>query len=593
MNGRLHLSWRFPLAFGALLACLVLLLWMGWRAYGDLIETEDLRLKSEKVLATLEALELETVPDANLALCASVGAPVGSSRTAVDPVPLLVRLREMFPEGSAQAQRLVTLQGALTEWRLAYAAPMEKSCSDGVRLGAAYVQSLLRVAMPNRQRVTAEIEALRRIELGLQAERETRADAALKTSRRYFKLIAGASLLIGVAALLAMRGFTEQITEAERRLRRETVQRGLTEVQLGETQRRLRMLLEHCTDAVISFDAAGKLQWINPAAEAMFHRSRQVLSGEAIGQLIPDLHDDLDWPVTRPQAESEGMTPAPWTTRRETVEGLRPGGQRFALEVVLVQTRFEGERIGLCLCRDQTEAERVRRLKHEFVALIGRDLREPLMRMQAAVLAASDMPVLEAGVRQQLAVARADGEHSIELLEDVLQFEQLASGDLRPRLEALDLLAVLREALAAVAARAARQQVVVLPQIDATSLPVVADARQTAEVLRRLLVCAIDATPAGGDVQLVATATPDGAAQVAVVDSGARPSPAFLARAFEPFPEVDRADLRGRGGNGLTLALCRGLLQQVGAELAIEPVPEDRGARMVFAMPLRAIARVA
>lgn len=592
MNGRLHLSWRFPLAFGALLACLVLLLWMGWRAYGDLVETDNLRLRSEKVLATLEALELETVPDANLALCASVGAPVGTSRTAADPAPLLARLREMFPEGSAQAQRLATLNGALTEWRLAFAAPMEKACGEGNRLGAAYVQSLLRVAMPNRERLTAEIEALRRIELGLQAERAAQAEGALQASRRYFKLIAGASLLIGIAALLAMRGLSEQVTQSERQLRREAVQRGLTEVQLGETQRRLRMLLEHCTDAVISFDEGGKLQWINPAAEVMFHRSRQALAGETIGQLIPELHDDLDWPVTRPQAESEGMTPTPWTTRRETVEGLRLGGQRFTLEIVLVQTRFEGSRIGLCLCRDQTEAERVRRLKHEFVAVIGRDLREPLARMQAAVLAASDMPVLEAGVRQQLAVARADGEHSIELLEDVLEFEQLASGDLRLRLEPLDLVATLREALAAVAARAARQQVVLLPQFDATSLPVLADARQMAEALRRLLVCAIDATPAGGDVQLIATATPSGDAQVAIVDSGARPTPAFLARAFEPFPEIDRADLRGRGGNGVTLALCHGLLQQVGVHLRVEPVPGDRGARMSFALPLRAIARV-
>jgi signal transduction histidine kinase len=200
--------------------------------------------------------------------------------------------------------------------------------------------------------------------------------------------------------------------------------------------------------------------------------------------------------------------------------------------------------------------------------------------------------VLEAGVRQQLAVARADGERSIELLEDVLEYEQLVSGDLRARLEPLDLVGSLREALAVVTARAARQQVVLLPQIDATSLPVMADPRQMAEVLKRLLICAIDATPAGGDVQLVATTTPNGDAQIAIVDSGARPSAAFIERAFELLPEVDRADLRGRGGNGVTLAVCRGLLQQVGVDLAIEPVPGDRGARIVLAVPLRAIARI-
>ncbi|HEU4459847.1 MAG TPA: ATP-binding protein [Methylibium sp.] len=593
MNGRLHLSWRFPLAFGALLACLVMLLWLGWRAQDELAGLQRLRLQSEQVLATLEAIEREAVPEANVALCASVGAPVGTARPAVDPAPLLAKLRGWFDEPSAQSQRVDSLAAALTEWRLAYAAPLEKACADGQRLGAAYVQSLLRVAVPNRERVRTELEALRRIELGLQAERSMRAETAAQSSRRTFALVALVSVVLGVAALLSMRSLGAQVADAERRLRREATQRGMTEEQLNETQKRLRMLLEHCADAVLAFDARGKLQWINPAAEALFHRSRAALAGESVGQLIPDLDGDLDWPVTRPLAETDGLTPQPWSTRRETVEGTRAGGQSFALDIVLVQMRHEGGRIGLVLCRDRTEAERVQRLKREFVALVGKDLREPLGRMQAAVAAAGATPVLEAGLRQQLAMARADGERTIEMLEDVLELEQLASGDLPTRIEPLDLVGVAREALAGVAARAARQQVVLLPQFEARPLPVMADARQLAEVLRRLLVCAIDATPAGGDVQLIAAATPQGQAQIAVVDSGSRPSAEFIERAFEPFPDTEPAGVRVRGGNGVTLAVCRGLLQQIGGELAIEPVPADRGARAHFSLPLRSIARVA
>jgi signal transduction histidine kinase len=214
--------------------------------------------------------------------------------------------------------------------------------------------------------------------------------------------------------------------------------------------------------------------------------------------------------------------------------------------------------------------------------------------VHASLTATSEVPVLVASLRQQLTLARGDSERLLALLDDVLQYEQLRSGDLRPRIEPLDLVALSREALAALEARAERQQVVLLPQWGATSLPVLGDARQLAQVLTRLLTDAIDASPAGGDVQLITATTPQGEARVAVVDSGPRPTADFIERAFDAFPAADDEDgMRTRGGNGLTLALCRGLLEQLGARVGIEPAPMDGGANLWFSLPLRVVAQQA
>lgn len=595
MNGRLHLWWRFPLVFSGLLACLAVLLWMGWRAYDGLLDAQRARMQSEQVLATLSRLERHAVPDGGLALCASVGAPVGPPHdpALADARPALNALRGLFANNRSQTERLSTLTDALAEWELGYTKPLVKSCADGVRLGAAYVQSLLRVATPTQQLIRTEIEALRRTETGLQAEREAHLHASVQWTTQLLAMAAGASLLLGVAAVMAMRGFAGQLSEGERRLRREFVRCGVAEEQLGNFQRRLRMVLEHSTDAVIGFDRVGKVQWMNPAAEVMFHRARQAVAGGAIWDLIPSLRDDLDWPVTRPQAESEGMTPVPWTTRREVTEGARPGGALFPIDVAMVQTRLDGDRLGICIVHDQTEAERVRALKGEFVALIGQEMRTPLARMQASLAAIGEVPVLQASVRQQLTLARGDGDRLMALLDDVLQYEQLRSGDLLPRLEPVDLVLLAREALATLEPRAERQRVVLLPQWEAASLPVLGDARQLAQVLVRLLADAIDASPVGGDVQLVASATPQGEARVAVIDSGPRPTAEFIERAFDAFTVIDQEGLRVRGGNGLTLALCRGMLEQIGARVGVEPVPLDRGASLWFSLPLRSVAQEA
>lgn len=594
MNGRLHLWWRFPLVFGALLACLVALLWLGWRAYGDLLDAQGLRLRSEKVLATLALLDRQTVPDGGLALCASVGAPVGPPRDPklADPTPALASLRDLLHDNASQLERLAVLTSALTEWRMTITAPLEKTCADGQRLGAAYVQSMLRVATPTQMSIRTELGALRRTEQGLQTEREARVQAAIHWSRQLLGLVAAASVLIGVAAVLAMRGFAGQLSESERRLRREAAQRGVAEDQLNDSQRRLRMVLEHSSDAVIAFDKTGKVQWLNPAAEVMFHRARQAVAGGSIGDLIPSLQDDLDWPVTRPQAESEGLTPVPWTTRRELTEGARPGGELFPVEIALVQSRLDGDRLGICVVHDQSERQHIEKLKGEFVALIGHEMRAPLSRVLASVVASCDVTSLEPGLRQQLLLARGDGERLLSLLDDVIELEYLRSGEPALRIAPLDLVELAREALLTVSPRAARQQVVLLPQIEVDTLPVLGDARLLTQVLMRQLIDAIDATPGGGDVQLVAHMTPQGDARIGVIDSGARPTPAFMQRAFEAFAITDEATgVRERGGNGVTLAICHAIVTGLGGRMAIEPVPGDRGACIWFSLPMRTGAR--
>lgn len=587
MADRSHLAWRFPLAFGALVLCLFVLLFLSWRSYGEWQSAQRAQLQAEKLLAQLATLERQVTPDAALALCAASGAMPGAAPPAAagDWAGTLVVLKRLLAGDASQLQRLGGLDGGLQEWQQLYVQPLQRACGEGQRLGSAYVQSLYRVAEETRARALSTIAGLQNAAAGQQSAMATQLQMAADKSHRLFLLTGAAALLLGVVSLLAMRGFTAQLAESGRALRREATERGVAKEQLLDTQRRLRMVLEHINDAVIAFDAQGKVQWLNPAGELLFRRSRQSVSTEPIAMLIPALAEDLDWPVTQPQAELDGLSPTPWTARRDTVTGLRPEPDgEFPLEIALVQTRVEGDRIGICLCRDLSESDRVERLKSGFIDSVRGELNEPLRGIRDA-LAAIERGEADGPGEARLRVARRDSERLLQLTDDLLEMERLRSGEEPMAISALDLVQAARLAVGSAQPQARRHQIELLLLGDGEPLPVQADAEHLAQALDRLIARAIDASPLGGEVEIVATRRDDEAV-VWVIDSGPGVSGEQAERLFEPFAPGD-AEGAARRGSSLGLPICRLLVERTGGRIGVGPAQDGRGTALWISLPLR------
>ncbi|WP_428425303.1 PAS domain-containing sensor histidine kinase [Methylibium sp.] len=590
----LYVAWRLPLAFCTLLAVLVGLLFLGWRDYAELLQAQELRLRSEQVITTLAELDRLAAPHTELTLCVAVGAPMASAPEA-RPVGArwsepLATLRRLVADNASQLGRVAALTTALLEWQQLYTLPLEQACAAGQRLGAAYVQSLFRVVAPTRTRIGAELAGLLRTETGLQAERSARLQAAKEATDKLIALVAVIAALLGVVALFAVRGFAAQLAAAGRRMQREANDRDHAQERMLDAQRRLRMVLEHIAEAAIAYDETGRVQWINPAGEVMFGRSRQGIGGQPISLLIPSLAEDLDWPVTQPEAELDGLTPSPWTVRRDTVAGRRAGhdGADVPMEIALVQTHVDGERVGICLCRDLSETERAARMTHAFAALLGEALRLPLAHVRDALALLPTVPAgaLEAPLRQQLTVAHGHSERALTLVEDLVELERLRAGPRHARVEPLDLGSELRAAIRAAQPRARRQQVRLLQQPADTALPVQADAQQLGRLLSRLLALTVDASPAGGEVRVSASVQGD-TVRVELADGGPDLPVGFAARAFDPFAPPEPAD--GRPGIGLALAICREQMVQLDGHVGLVAAPAGTGAVFWISLPLRPV----
>ncbi len=582
---------RVPLLFALLAVCVVSLLGLSWQAYAELLEAQRWRERINGVLAALSDMEQATTPLSALVLCAANGASPIAVPAPPDTGRALQRLRASLQDDAQQLPVLDELPPLLDALQRSYVAPLDAACRAGTRLGFARTMEISSLGVLHRDGIRAATRRLSRTAQGQLAERQAELSAHTERTGRLFALLAVATVVLTVVSTLGMRGVTSRLAETNRRLRREAAGRGLAQEQQRESQRRLEMVLDHIPDAVIAFDAAARVQWINPAARAMFGRDADRAHGRPMSLLVPELEHWLHWPDTQPQIDPDVQLPEAWTARRETMYGLHADGREFPIEMALVQTRVNGERVGVCVCRDLSEMERMERMKHEFVSMVSHELRTPLTSIRGSLsMLAGDMAgELSAPVRRLVGLAHDNSERLVALVNDILDFEKLRAGEVRMTLQALDLAEQARAAVEACEGYAREHSVSLSCRCAEGALLVQADALRLGQVLANLLSNAVKFSPAGSEVKVLVQAH-DGAARVSVTDAGPGVPPDFVARLFEPFAQAHELQTRRRGGTGLGLAISRAMTEQMGGSIGLEPPQPGEGAVFWISLPMAPVA---
>jgi two-component system, NtrC family, sensor histidine kinase KinB len=596
---RSWLATRFTAAFGLLALALILLVALAWQSYTELLAAQDFRARSDAVVTTLHQLEAELQPDAQRALCAATGGPpLAPSDTAAAGWPAtLSRLQALLADEPRQSERVAQLRKDSAAWEQLYGLPLRQACTDGLRLGAAEVQSRARVALPARTRI---VDGLKDLHQAAQAERrarDTRLSERVDASQRALALLSVAAVVLGAIAVVVVRSFTLRMAEGNRKLFGEAQRRAQAQDRLALSQRRMRVLLDHIPDAVIAFDARGRVQWINPIGEAMFGTSRRLLLGRPMALLMPDLDDELQWPNTQPQPFDDGHPPddddrpLPWTARHLQVDGLRvradaAAPERFPVDVSLVQTRADGHRVGVCVARDLSEVQRVERMKHEFVSMVSHELRTPLTSIHGSLsLLAESVDGLAPTMKRLIGLAHDNSERLVALVNDILDFEKLRAGQMRIEAMPLDLrdaaLVAVRTCEGMTARRATRLEL----RAGDLPLPLYTDPMRLNQILVNLLSNAIKFSPVGGEVVLSLERVGE-MARAVVSDQGPGVPAAFVEHLFEPFAQAATLDTRKQGGTGLGLAISRALVGRMDGQIGLAPSQPGQGAVFWVTLPL-------
>jgi signal transduction histidine kinase len=234
----------------------------------------------------------------------------------------------------------------------------------------------------------------------------------------------------------------------------------------------------------------------------------------------------------------------------------------------------------------RAEAESANRAKAEFLATVSHELRTPIN----AALGYSEL--LAMGVRGPVTQAQLDDLDRIRrsqrlllsLVNDILNFARLETGQIEFRIKNVALDDVLEAIEAMIAPQVAMKGVAYAQSGCDEEVTLRADDEKLQQVLLNLLTNAVKFTDAGGRIDLVC-AVDDNWVELTVRDTGRGIAADQLERVFEPFVQVDRHLTHiSQQGVGLGLAISRDLMRGMGGDLRVSS-KVGRGSAFVARLP--------
>ena len=389
-----------------------------------------------------------------------------------------------------------------------------------------------------------------------------------------------------------------RLETGDRRTLQGTV-RDITESKRAEEERcRLAAILEATPDFVGFADAKdAHVLYINKAGRLMTGLAPdEDVTRLKISDVHPQWANRMLVETILPTAARDGV----WTGECAFLH--RDGHEIPVLMALLAHKNSSGEvEVFSTISRDITdrkkaeeavrqakvEAEQANAAKSAFLANMSHEIRTPM----TAILGFTEMignsleccttcPEHQACPtrgqnKESIQIVRRNGEHLLELINDILDISKIEAGKFVMDVQACSLPSLIADVISMMRVRAEQHNISLSVEYE-TEMPetVRTDGVRVRQALVNLIGNAVRFTERGG-VRMAVSFLPawrDGqpAVRVRVIDTGIGISEEKLAHLFHPFVQADASTSRKYGGTGLGLAISRHFAELLGGELTVE-----------------------
>lgn len=373
---------------------------------------------------------------------------------------------------------------------------------------------------------------------------------------------------------------------AEAELRADEERR--TAHKLDALQRRTEMVLAGVAEGVVGVNREGVTTFVNAAAQQLLGRRAPELLGMNLHAMTHGFHRD-----GRPFAEAGCPVTHVLATGQpqRTLFGTfwRHDGSSLTTDWSVGPVVEDGQVVGaVVVFSDASRRLQAETMKDEFIGVVSHELRTPLTSLKGALdlLSHGVGGELDERAKPLLDIASRNAQRLAHLVDDILDVEKSARGDLVLQRRPLEVDELMRSAAATV------QGTAVTSGIDVVVTPAGAvvwgDEHRLLQVLTNLLGNAMRFSPAGSTVE-VRCEQDALAVRISVRDEGVGIPEEAQSRVFDRFWQVDTSARRARGGTGLGLAIAKSIVEAHGGYITLDS-EVGAGSTFTVSLPLRSRA---
>jgi len=418
-----------------------------------------------------------------------------------------------------------------------------------------------------------------------------------------------------------------RLSEQEHRLR--DIERQALELrhmrEMLQSEARVREIVGSAMDAIVVFDAEGRISMFNGAAERMFATRMLDAAGARVERFIEgagvDGIDAICAAASQRDAGDDGAKARP-----HPLTGRRAGGETFPIEASvscldtaagrtytviardiservrheealrrqaasLAASAAELKTLNEELNRRQLDLERAMTARSRFYASMRHELRTPInavlgystLLLERIYGPLSDKQV--EGIERTQKAAR----HLLELVNDVLDLSKIEAGKIDLRLQPVEFPDLIEDLFVTVRPLADAHGSSLALTCEATPIKLVTDPRRVRQILLNLLSNAIK-FGASQPITVHCAPRADGGVVVDVTDQGAGIRQEDHERIFHEFVQLGKTQLQG--GTGLGLPISRRLAELLDGSLTVHSSVGE-GSTFRLSLPISTEARVA
>lgn len=234
------------------------------------------------------------------------------------------------------------------------------------------------------------------------------------------------------------------------------------------------------------------------------------------------------------------------------------------------------------------QAERVGRLKDEFLATVSHELRTPLNAILGWSTLLKRLPAGSEDHSRGLETIERNARVQAQIIADLLDMSRIISGKVQLDVQPVDLQEVVNAAIDAVKLSIEAKKLRLRVTLDARAGRLRGDPNRLQQVFWNLLTNAVKFTPSGGFINVVMERV-NSHVEVLVEDSGMGIPPEFLSFVFDRFRQADASTTRRHGGLGLGLSIVKHLVELHGGQVRVKSAGEGQGSTFVVALPISAM----